>query len=75
MTAHAHGDAEPPDRLRRKIGWGLGAAMLLSFMGGVVAFMPAEHRARKLQEMKLRYAAKYSHRLRAAPPPQARPRS
>lgn len=68
-----NGPDASPDRLRRAIGWGLGAAMALSFASGILAFMPAERRARKLTEMKLRYAAKYSHRLRAAPPPQARP--
>lgn len=73
MNTHTQSRGDPPDRLRRTIGWGLGAAMLLSFVGGILAFVPAEHRARKLQEMKVRYAAKYSHRLRAAPPPQARP--
>lgn len=68
-----NGPDASPDPLRRTIAWALAATMLLSFAGGILAFMPAEHRARKLTEMKLRYAAKYSHRLHAAPPPQARP--
>lgn len=60
-------DAEPPDRARRAIGLGLAGVMLASFIGGVVAFIPAEHRADKLAQMRRRYAAKYFARLKRTP--------
>jgi hypothetical protein len=41
--------------------------MLASFAAGVVAFAPAEHRAQKLAQMRQRYAAKYSARLKRKP--------
>ncbi len=63
----AQGVCGPPDHARRAIGWALAGVMLASFAAGVVAFAPAEHRAQKLAQMRQRYAAKYSARLKRKP--------
>ncbi len=50
------------DRASRRVALVLAGVMLLSFGFGVSMFLPAEHRAQKLDEMK----AKYQQRVRRA---------
>ena len=46
----------------RRVAWVLAGLILLSFAFGVVMFLPAEHRAQKLEQMKQKYQAK-QHRM------------
>ena len=46
----------------RRIAWLLAGLILLSFAFGVAMFVPAEHRAQKLEQMKQKYQAK-QHRV------------
>ncbi|MDP7618599.1 MAG: hypothetical protein QF661_13650 [Arenicellales bacterium] len=39
----------------RRIVWLLVGLMLLSFVFGIAMFLPAEHRAQKIQQMEQRY--------------------
>lgn len=47
---------------RRRVAWLLAGLILLSFTFGVAMFLPAEHRAQKLEQMKQQYQAK-QHRM------------
>ena len=61
------------DKSSRPIAWLLAGLMLLSFAFGVAMFLPAEHRAQKLEQMKQQQQAK-QHRMassRAGPPARA----
>jgi len=46
----------------RRVAWLLAGLILLSFAFGVAMFLPAEHRAQKLEQMKQKYQAK-QHRM------------
>jgi len=46
----------------RRVAWLLAGLILLSFAFGVAMFLPAEHRAQKLEHMKQKYQAK-QHRM------------
>jgi hypothetical protein len=46
----------------RRIAWLLAGLILLSFAFGVAMFLPAEHRAQKLEQMQQKYQAK-QHRM------------
>jgi len=46
------------DKFSRHIVWLLAGLILLSFVFGVVMFLPAEHRAQKLQEVQQKFQAK-----------------
>ena len=60
-------------RGNRRVAAMLAGVIALSFLGGVVMFLPAEHRASKLAEMRARYEAKFQDRLRQpAPAPDRR---
>ena len=52
----------------RRVAWLLAGLILLSFAFGVVMFLPAEHRAQKLEQMQQQYQAK-QHRTSSAVPP------
>lgn len=39
----------------RRVAWLLAGLILLSFAFGVAMFLPAEHRAQKLEQMKQKY--------------------
>ena len=61
------------DKSSRRVAWLLAGLILLSFAFGVAMFLPAEHRAQKLEQMKQKYQAK-QHRMassRAVPPARA----
>jgi hypothetical protein len=47
-----------PDKTSKRVAWLLGGLILLSFAFGVVMFLPAEHRAQKLEQMQEKYQAK-----------------
>ena len=51
----------------RQIAWLLAGLMLLSFAFGVAMFLPAEHRALKLEEFRQKYQAKHSRAVSPAP--------
>ena len=58
--------AARPDRIDaslRRIAWVLAGVMLLSFGFGVLIFLPAEHRAQKIEQMKQKYEARQQSRL------------
>ena len=46
----------------RRVAWLLAGLILLSFAFGVAMFLPAEHRAQKLEQMRQKYLAK-QHRM------------
>jgi hypothetical protein len=46
----------------RTVAWLLAGLILLSFAIGAAMFLPAEHRAQKLEQMKQKYQAK-QHRV------------
>ncbi len=50
------------DKSSRRVAWLLAGLILLSFAFGVAMFLPAEHRAQKLEQMKQKYQAK-QHRM------------
>lgn len=50
------------DKSTRRVAWLLAGLILLSFTFGVVMFLPAEHRAQKLEQMKQKYQAQ-QHRM------------
>ncbi len=50
------------DKSTRRIAWLLAGLILLSFTFGVAMFLPAEHRAQKLEQMRQEYQAK-QHRM------------
>ena len=57
----------------RRVAWLLAGLILLSFTFGVVMFLPAEHRAQKLEQMTQKYQAQH-HRMpssSAEPPARA----
>ena len=61
------------DKSSRRVAWLLAGLILLSFAFGVAMFLPAEHRAQKLEQMKQKYQAK-QHRMSsssAVPPVRA----
>ena len=64
------------DKSTRQIAWLLAGLILLSFAFGVAMFLPAEHRAQKLEQMKQKYQAK-QHRMPSpsADPPARTPQS
>jgi hypothetical protein len=49
----------------RGVAWLLAGLILLSFAFGVAMFLPAEHRAQKLEQMKQKYQAK-QHKMRSS---------
>ncbi|MBI3393830.1 MAG: hypothetical protein HY039_11710 [Nitrospirae bacterium] len=53
------------DKSTNRIAWILGGVALLSFAFGVFMFLPAEHRARKIQEMDKKYQAKQERRAQS----------
>lgn len=50
------------DKSSRRVAWLLAGLILLSFAFGVAMFLPAEHRAQKLEQIKQKYQAK-QHRM------------
>ena len=50
------------DKSTRRVAWLLAGLILLSFTFGVAMFLPAEHRAQKLEQIKQQYQAK-QHRM------------
>ena len=50
------------DKSTRRVAWLLASLILLSFAFGVAMFLPAEHRAQKLEQMKQKYQAQ-QHRM------------
>jgi hypothetical protein len=46
----------------RRVAWLLAGLILVSFAFGVAMFLPAEHRAQKLEQMQQKYQAK-QHRM------------
>jgi hypothetical protein len=46
----------------RRVAWLLAGLILFSFAFGVAMFLPAEHRAQKLEQMQQKYQAK-QHRM------------
>ncbi|MCP5092105.1 MAG: hypothetical protein GY949_14395 [Gammaproteobacteria bacterium] len=46
------------DKATRRVVWMLAGTMVLSFILGIVAFLPEEHRAAKLEETMAKYQAK-----------------
>lgn len=48
----------PSGKSSRRVAWLLAGVILLSFAFGVAMFLPAEHRAQKLEQMKQKYQAK-----------------
>ena len=48
----------PTSKSSRRVAWLLAGLILLSFAFGVVMFLPAEHRAQKLEQMQQKYQAK-----------------
>ncbi len=51
------------DKSTRQIAWLLAGLILFSFVFGVVMFLPAEHRAQKLEQMQQKYQAKQQQRM------------
>ncbi len=45
-----------------RVAWILGGVVLVSFAFGVLMFLPAEHRAKKIQETVKKYQAKQERR-------------
>ena len=56
----------------RRVGWLLAGLILLSFAFGVAMFLPAEHRAQKLEQMKQKYQAKQHRMASSSADPPAR---
>ena len=56
------------DKSSRRVAWLLAGLILLSFTFGVAMFLPAEHRAQKLEQMKQKYEAKRMPSSSAVPP-------
>ena len=61
-----------PGRRTRKVVWMMVGIMTLSFLFGVGMFVPAEHRADKLDEMMRRYQARRPGTEQQAPVPKKR---
>ncbi|MBI2320223.1 MAG: hypothetical protein HYU75_25285 [Betaproteobacteria bacterium] len=55
----------------RRVAWLLAGLILLSFAFGVAMFLPAEHRAQKLEQMQQKYQAKRMPSSSADPPARA----
>ena len=53
----------------KRVAWLLSLVILLSFGFGVVMFLPAEHRAQKLEELQQKYQAKLKRAHTAWPGP------
>lgn len=51
-----------------RVAWLLAGLILLSFAFGVAMFLPAEHRAQKLEQIKQKYQAKRMPSSSAVPP-------
>ena len=47
------------DRATRLVVWLLVSLMVISFVFGVLMYLPAEHRAQKLQQMEQKYQSQY----------------
>ena len=63
----------PSGKSSTRVAWLLAGLILLSFAFGAAMFLPAEHRAQKLEEMQQKYQAK-QHRMpssSAGPPARA----
>ncbi|MBT4520532.1 MAG: hypothetical protein HOC23_11045 [Halieaceae bacterium] len=61
-----------PEKQTRRVAWLLTGLMLFSFTFGIFMFLPAEHRAWKLQEMEYKYRQRgdqLTTRLGAKPAP------
>jgi hypothetical protein len=69
MTAPRLEQVNGPDKPSRRIAWLLTGLILLSFAFGVAMFLPAEHRAQKLEEMQKKYQAKQQRALAARTDP------
>lgn len=61
------------DRATRRLIWLLAAVMLSSFAFGIAMFIPAEHRAEKLEETMQRYQARAPGSGQQQPEPRKRP--
>ena len=53
----------------KRVAWLLSCVILLSFVFGVVMFLPAEHRAQKLEQIKQEYQLKVQRARSALPEP------
>lgn len=47
------------DRATRLVVWLLVSLMVISFVFGVLMYLPAEHRAQKLQQMEQKYQSQH----------------
>jgi hypothetical protein len=56
----------------RRVAWLLAGLILLSFAFGVAMFLPAEHRAQKLEQMQQKYQAKQHRKPSSSAGPPAR---
>ena len=56
----------------RRVAWLLAGLILLSFAFGVAMFLPAEHRAQKLEQIKQKYQAKQHRMASSSADPPAR---
>jgi hypothetical protein len=56
----------------RPVAWLLAGLILLSFAFGVAMFLPAEHRAQKLEQMQQKYQAKQQRKPSSPAGPPAR---
>jgi len=64
---------EKLDPTTRRVVWLLVAAMSLSFLFGIAMFIPAEHRADKLDDMMTRYQARNPDKEQKKPKPLNQP--
>ena len=62
----------PSGKSSRRVAWLLAALILLSFAFGVAMFLPAEHRAQKLEQIKQKYQAKQNRMASSSADPPAR---
>jgi hypothetical protein len=61
VTQPAAAGTERKTESHSRIGWILAGVILLSFAFGVMMYLPPEHRAQKLEEIKQKYDAKQQH--------------
>jgi len=62
----------PSGKSPRRVAWLLAGVILLSFAFGVAMFLPAEHRAQKLEQMQQKYQAKQHRTPSTSADPAAR---
>jgi|TARA_B100001971_G_scaffold135120_1_gene124843 hypothetical protein len=68
MAQDAAHTVNQSDGATRRIVWLLSAIILLSFLVGVMMFLPAEHRAEKLQQIEQRHQAGQAPTVITPPP-------